>query len=112
MDFGPQTRHSQPARFCTYPPHAACAPLRTFARVLARGEPRGDHWTAAPGPEHRELPGLAAPVYRPGVDPVLAAATVGTVTSGNSVPEPASGVLLLGGLGALLAKFRRRQLTT
>jgi hypothetical protein len=47
-----------------------------------------------------------------GVDPVLAAATVGTVTSGNSVPEPASGVLLLGGLGALMAKFRRRQLKT
>jgi PEP-CTERM motif len=45
-----------------------------------------------------------------GVNPVLAAATVGTVTS-TSVPEPASCVLLLGGLGALVARFRRRQLT-
>jgi PEP-CTERM motif-containing protein len=45
-----------------------------------------------------------------GVDPVLAAATVGTVTS-TSVPEPASSVLLLGGLAALAARFRRRQLT-
>ena len=44
-----------------------------------------------------------------GVDPVLAAATVGTVTS-TSVPEPASSVLLLGGLAALVARFRRRQL--
>lgn len=42
-----------------------------------------------------------------GVNPVLAAATVGTVT--RSVPEPATGVLLLGGLGALLARARRRQ---
>ena len=45
-----------------------------------------------------------------GVDPVLVAATVGTVTSGSSVPEPASGVLLLSGLGALMARLRRRQL--
>lgn len=42
-----------------------------------------------------------------GVNPVLAAATVGTVTS--SVPEPATSVLLLGGLAALMARFRRRQ---
>jgi hypothetical protein len=44
-----------------------------------------------------------------GVNPVLAAATVGKVSS--PVPEPATGVLLLGGLGtALVAGFRRRQL--
>jgi hypothetical protein len=45
-----------------------------------------------------------------GVNAVLAAATVGTVTSGTSVPEPASGMLLLGGLGALMAGVRRRRL--
>ena len=45
-----------------------------------------------------------------GVNPVLAAATVGTVTSVTGVPEPASSVLLLGGLGALMGRFRRRQL--
>lgn len=46
-----------------------------------------------------------------GVNPVLAAATVGNVTSGSSVPEPASGALLLGGLGAMVARgFRRRRL--
>jgi hypothetical protein len=45
-----------------------------------------------------------------GVNPVLAAATVGTVTS--SVPEPATGVLLLWGLAAMVARgMRRRQLT-
>jgi PEP-CTERM motif len=44
-----------------------------------------------------------------GVDALLAAATVGTVTS-SSVPEPATSVLLLGGLGALVARFRRRLL--
>jgi hypothetical protein len=44
-----------------------------------------------------------------GVNPVLAAATVGKVTSAS---EPASGVLLLGGLVAMVARgFRRRQLT-
>lgn len=42
-----------------------------------------------------------------GVDPLLAAATVGKVTA--SVPEPSTSVLLLSGLGALLARFRRRQ---
>jgi hypothetical protein len=47
-----------------------------------------------------------------GVNALLAAATVGTVTS-SSVPEPASGALLLGGLAAMAARgFRRRQLTT
>jgi hypothetical protein len=45
-----------------------------------------------------------------GVNPVLAAATVGKVTI--SAPEPASSVLLLGGLAALVARgFRRRQFT-
>jgi hypothetical protein len=42
-----------------------------------------------------------------GVNPVLAAATVGTVT--RSVPEPATSVLLLSGLGALMTRFRRRR---
>jgi hypothetical protein len=44
-----------------------------------------------------------------GVNPLLAAATVGTVSS-SSVPEPGTSALLLGGLGALLARFRRRLL--
>jgi PEP-CTERM motif len=43
-----------------------------------------------------------------GVNAVLAAATVGKV---SSTPEPASSVLLLGGLAAMVARrFRRRQL--
>jgi hypothetical protein len=43
-----------------------------------------------------------------GVNALLAAATVGKV---SSTPEPASSVLLLGGLAAMLARgFRRRQL--
>jgi hypothetical protein len=45
-----------------------------------------------------------------GVNPVLAAATVGRVTPPSSAPEPATSVLLLGGLGALVVRFRRRQL--
>jgi hypothetical protein len=45
-----------------------------------------------------------------GVNPVLAAATVGKVTS---TPEPASSVLLLAGLAAMVARgFRRRQFAT
>ena len=67
-------------------------------------------WTVPSADTGRELLNVefvAAP--NAGVDPLLAAATVGTVTSVNSVPEPATGVLLLGGLGALVARFRRRQ---
>jgi hypothetical protein len=80
--------------------------------------------TNAPGTAHLDMQTWAVPsadtgrellnvefITTPnaGVNPVLAAATVGKVTS-SSVPEPATGVLLLGGLGALVARFRRRQL--
>ena len=80
--------------------------------------------TNAPGTAHLDMQTWSVPaadagrellnvefidVPNAGVDPVLAAATVGTVTS-TSVPEPASSVLLLSGFAALLARFRRRQL--
>lgn len=80
--------------------------------------------TNAPGTAHLDMQTWSVPaadagrellnvefidVPNAGVDPVLAAATVGTVTS-TSVPEPASGVLLLSGFAALLARFRRSQL--
>ena len=81
--------------------------------------------TNAPGTAHLDMQTWAVPsadvglellnvefITTPnaGVNPVLAAATVGKVTT--SVPEPASSVLLLGGLAALAARgFRRRQLT-
>ena len=80
--------------------------------------------TNAPGTAHLDMQTWSVPaadagrellnvefidVPNAGVDPVLAAATVGTVTS-TSVPEPASGVLLLSGFAALLARFRRSPL--
>ena len=78
--------------------------------------------TNAPGTAHLDMQTWAVPsadagrellnvefITSPnaGVNPVLAAATVGTATT--SVPEPASSLLLLGGLGALMTRFRRRQ---
>jgi PEP-CTERM motif len=77
--------------------------------------------TNAPGTAHLDMQTWAVPsadtgrellnvefITSPnaGVNPVLAAATVGTATT--SVPEPATGLLLLGGLGALMTRFRRR----
>lgn len=79
--------------------------------------------TNAPGTAHLDMQTWAVPsadtgrellnvefITTPnaGVNPVLAAATVGVTSS--SIPEPATSVLLLGGLSALVARFRRRQL--
>lgn len=69
-------------------------------------------WTVPSADTGRELLNVEfTTTPNAGVDPVLAAATVGTVTS-SPVPEPATSVLLLSGLAALAVRFRRRHLVT
>ena len=67
-----------------------------------------------PGPEHRGLPslaGLSSTAFETNVPGTAHLDMLTWSLPSADVAEPASGVLLLAGVGALMARFRRRQLT-